>query len=148
RNLTLAYDAAAIALPTVTLSGNLNLTAHGNISETGAITASAGTTTLTETLAGSDILLNTQANDFGTSAMVFGGTQSTIRDVAIRSINSAAATPSFTGLTNLRNLTLQFDNASIAFPAATLTNGGNLTVTAGGMITQTGALIVPGTASF
>ena len=35
----------------------MNLTANGNISETGVITANNGTTTLTETLAGSDILL-------------------------------------------------------------------------------------------
>src|SRR6185312_4322738 len=111
RNLTLAYDAATIVLPTVTLSGNLNLTAHGNISETGAILASAGTTTLTETLAGSDILLGTQANDFGTSALILGGTQSNIRDLAIRNIDSGATTPTLSGLTNLRNLTLAYDAA-------------------------------------
>ena len=148
RNLILSYDAAPIVVPTVTLSGNMSLTAHGNITQSGVITANAGTTTLSETLAASDILLNTQANDFGATALVFSGTQSNIRDVAIRNINSAAATPSFTGLTNLRNLTLQFDNAGITFSAVTLTNSGILSATAGGVITQTGAITVPGTASF
>ena len=148
RNLILSYDAAPIVVPTVTLSGNMSLTAHGNITQSGVITANAGTTTLSETLAASDILLNTQANDFGATALVFSGTQSNIRDVAIRNINSAAATPSFTSLTNLRNLTLQFDNAGITFSAVTLTNSGILSATAGGVITQTGAITVPGTASF
>ena len=71
-----------------------------------------------------------------------------IRDVAFRNVNSGAVLSSFTGLTNLRNLTITFNNAAIAFPAVTLTNSGNLSATAGGAITQTGALTVPGTSSF
>jgi hypothetical protein len=100
------------------------------------------------TAASSDILLNTQANDFGSSAIVFGGTKSNIRDVKIENINANAAVPSFTGLTNLRNLTLIFSNAAVALPAITLTNGGSLVVTAGGAISQSGVLTVPGTANF
>ena len=61
---------------------NLSLTAGGSITETGVITATGGTTTVAVTAASSDILLGTQANDFGTSALVFGGTQSNIRDVS------------------------------------------------------------------
>ena len=82
RNLTLTFDSAPIALPTLTLTagGNLNVTAGGSITETGAITV-PGMTTLATTIAGSDILLHTQANNFG-GAVSFGGTQSNIRDVA------------------------------------------------------------------
>ncbi len=43
-----------------------------------------------------------------------------IRDVSIRNINAGAVLPSFTGLTSLRNLTVTFNNAAIAFPALTL----------------------------
>src|SRR5207249_5286068 len=81
-------------------------------------------------------------------ALVFGGTKSNIQDVSIRNTNAGAVTPSFSGLTNLRNLTIVFNNAAIAFPAVTLTNSGSLSATAGGAISQTGALTVPGTASF
>ena len=80
--------------------------------------------------------------------MVFGGTQANIRDVSLRNVNSWCSITKLSGLTNLRNLTIQFDNAAIAFPAITLTNSGNLSAIAGGAITQTGVLTVPGTSSF
>ncbi len=145
RNLTLTFDTAPIALPTLTLTagGNLSVTAGGSITETGVLTV-PGTTTLATTVAGSDILLNTQANNF-TGALTFGGTQSNIRDVGLRNVNAGATVPALAGLTSLRNLTLQFDNAPVALPATTLTAGGNLSVTAGGAITDTGNLVVPGT---
>jgi hypothetical protein len=145
RNLTLTFDTAAIALPALTLTagGSLNVTAGGSITETGAITV-PGTTTLATTVAGSDILLNAQANNFG-GAVSFGGTQSNIRDVGLRNINVSATVPALAGLTNLRNLTLQFDSAPVTLPTLTLTAGGSLNVTAGGAITDSGNLIVPGT---
>ena len=141
-------NGSALQIGTSSIGHNLTLTAGGSISETGVITASGGTTTVAVTVANSDILLNSQANNFGTSALVFGGTLADIRDVALRNVNAGAVLPSFTGLSNLRNLTLEFDNAAIAFPAVALTNGGNLSAIAGGAITQTGAITVPGTASF
>ncbi|BFU94970.1 MAG: hypothetical protein NTNFB02_16920 [Nitrospira sp.] len=146
RNLTLTFDTAPIALPALTLTagGNLNVTAGGAITETGALTI-PGTTTLATTVAGADILLNTQANNF-TGAVSFGGTQSNIRDLGLRNVNAGATVPALAGLTNLRNLTLTFDNASITLLA--LTASGNLTATAGGAISQTGALNVAGTANF
>ena len=135
-------------LGTVNAGQNFNVTAGGSITQSGVITATGGATTLAVTAANSDILLNTQANDFGSSAWVFGGTESNIRDVAMRNINSGAVLPNFAGLSNLRNLTVNFDAAPIVFPAVTLTNSGNLVATAGGAISQTGAITVPGTTSF
>jgi hypothetical protein len=79
---------------------------------------------------------------------VFAGTVSNIRDVSLRNTSAAAALPSFAALANLRNLTLDFTAAALALPAVTLTAGGNLSVTAGGAITETGVLTVPGTSSF
>ena len=134
-----------MALPALTLiaGGNLNVTAGGSITETGAITV-PGTTTLATTVAGADILLHTQANNFG-GPVSFGGTQSNIRDVGLRNLNAGAIVPALAGLTNLRNLTLQFDNAPVTLPTLTLTAGGSLNVTAGGAITDSGNLIVTGT---
>jgi trimeric autotransporter adhesin len=74
--------------------------------------------------------------------VTFGGTQTNIRDIGLRNLNSGAAIPALAGVTNLRNLTLTFDNAPIALPS--LTANGNLTATAGGTITQTGALTIGG----
>ncbi len=129
-------------------TGTLGITAGGNITETGAITqAAAGAVTLTVTAANSDILLNTQANNLS-GAVGFGGTPANIRDVGLRNTNASATVPTLSALTNLRNLTLRYDNAAVALPTATLHAGGNLSVTAGGVITQSGALTVPGTSSF
>jgi filamentous hemagglutinin family protein len=147
-NAVSLINSSALSIGTISVGNTLSLTSGGAISQSGIITATGGATTLAVTAASSDITLNTQANNFGSSAIVFGGTQSNIRDVAIRNINASAAMSSYTGLSNLRNLTLQFDNAAMIFPAITLTNGGNLSAIAGGAITQIGALVVPGTASF
>ena len=141
-------NSTALVLGASNVGQNLSLTAGGSITETGALTVTGGVTTVALTNAGSDILLGSQANDFGTSALVFSGTKSNIRDVALRNVNSGAVLPSFAGLTNLRNLTVTFNNAAIAFPAVTLTNSGNLVAVAGGAITQTGTITVPGTSSF
>ncbi len=99
-------NSGALVVGTVNVGQALSLTAGGSITQTGVITATGGATTLAVTAAASDILLGSQANDFGTSAWVFGGTKSNIRDVSIRNINAGAVLPSFTGLTSLRNLTV------------------------------------------
>ena len=60
-------------------------------------------------------------------------------------MNAGATVPALASLTNLRNLTLTYDNAAVTLPVFTLTAGGNLSVTAGGAITDSGNLVVPGT---
>ena len=124
------------------VGGNLNVTAGGNITESGAI-VTGGTASFTETTAGSDILLASQANDFGGAISVSGP----IHNLAIRNVNAGAAVPTLPS--SLNDLTLIFNNAAITLPGVTLS--GNLNVTAGGDITQTGGLIMgnPGqTATF
>src|SRR5262249_20118984 len=88
RNLTLTFDTAAMRLPTLTASGNLNLTAGGSITQSGAL-AVGGTTTLATTAAGSDFLLDTQANNLA-GAILFGGTLANIRDLGVRNVNGGA----------------------------------------------------------
>jgi hypothetical protein len=69
RNLTLRYDNAGITLPALSLSGNLSVTARGNISDSGNITV-MGTTTLAPG-SGNDITLD-NANDFSAVAVASG----------------------------------------------------------------------------
>ena len=139
-------DTNAIVLGTSTISGNYSVTAGGNITQSGVLTVT-GPAAFSLTNAATDILLSTQANNF-TGTVGFGGNLSNIRNVSLRNTNAAANFPGFSGVTNLQNLTLLFNNTGIIFPALVLTNGGSLTVTTGGAISQTGAITVPGTATF
>src|SRR5207237_1399952 len=125
RNLTLQFDNAAMALPTATLTagGNLYPTAAVASTRTG-VRAEPGTTTAAVTAACSYVLLNTQANTL-TGAVSVGGTASNLRDFGVRNVTAGATVPTLSGLGNLRNLTLQFDNAAMALPTAILTAGGN-----------------------
>src|SRR5207244_10450139 len=84
-------DANALNLAASTVSGTLNVTTGGNLTQSGALTV-AGTTTLASTVANSDILLNTQANNF-TGAVAFGGIQANIRDVGLRNLNAGGTVP-------------------------------------------------------
>ncbi|MFO0775093.1 MAG: filamentous hemagglutinin N-terminal domain-containing protein [Nitrospiraceae bacterium] len=143
-NVTLR-DSNALILGASTISGTLSTTTGGALSQSGVLTV-GGTSTFSATAAASDILLGTQANNFS-GALAFGGTLTNIRDVSIRNVNAGATVPSVTGMSTLRNLTVLFDAAPVVLPAFTLATGGNLTVTAGGTITQSGAIVVPGTAT-
>ncbi|MFZ2314466.1 MAG: hypothetical protein WAW86_02245, partial [Gammaproteobacteria bacterium] len=139
-NVSLANNTALILGTSNVGSGTLALAAGGTISQTGAITqtANAGTVTLSVSSPLSDILLASQANDFS-GALAYGGTASNIRDIGLRNINSNAGMLSnLTSASNLRNLTLLFDNAAIILP--TLTMSGDLIANAGGTITQSGAI--------
>lgn len=150
-NISFVNNAATI-LGTVTAGQNLNITSAGNLTQSGVITATGGPTTLSFTSANSDVALDTQANDFGSNTLSFGGTTSNVRDVAIENTDTSAAIPDVSGLSNLRNYTLNYTGAGVVLPALTLHNGGSLTVTAkgagSGAIAQSGALIIPGTATF
>ncbi len=109
-----------------TINGTLTVTTGGALTQTAALNV-IGLATFNASAANTDILLHTQANDFA-GGITFGGTLSNIRDVGLRNINGSATLPILSGLTNLRNLTLIFNNAAIALPATTIT--GNLSITA------------------
>ncbi len=126
-------DANALNLGASTVAGTLTLTAGSHITQSGVLNVT-GLTTVAVTTPSSDILLGTQANDLGTSATAFGGTTADVRDVSLRSTNAGATVSTFTALTNLRNLTLIYDNIPVVVP--NVTASGNLSVTAGGAITD------------
>ena len=134
-NVTLV-DANAIAMGASTVSGTLHVTANGSISESGALSVSAGASTFTIDTATADVLLGTQANHFGGQTVTFNSINGGIvRDVSFRNADAAAIFPTIPA--GLRNLTLQFDAAGINLPTLNLT--GNLGVTAGGLVDFAGA---------
>jgi hypothetical protein len=137
RNITLV-DTNALDLGASTVSGNLALTTGGAVAQSGALNV-AGITTLTASAANTDILLDTQANNFA-SPLSFGGALTNFRDIGLRNTNAGATVPTLSGLTNLRDLTLTFDSAPVNLPA--LTASGTLNVTAGGAITDSGNVVV------
>jgi len=146
-NITITSGSLNITQGINSGAGSLTITANGSITQSAALLI-GGTTSLSLTAAASDVLLNSAANNFG-GAITFSGTLSNVRDLGLRNINVAAALPTnITSLSNLRNLGLTFNNSAMNFPSLTLTSGGSLTAVAGGAITQSGVLTVPGTSSF
>lgn len=131
-------DTNGLILGTSSISGTLDVTAGGSLTETGALTV-ASTPTFTFTTANSDFSLASQANNFSTTPVITDN--GNVRDLLLRNTNATAVVPTLPS--GLRALTLTFNNAtSLTLPAVTLT--GNLSATASGPITQSGALIVNG----
>ncbi|HZR20780.1 MAG TPA: filamentous hemagglutinin N-terminal domain-containing protein, partial [Verrucomicrobiae bacterium] len=137
--------AGGTLLAGVQTGGNLTVVSAGTISENAALIVSGAGKTATFTANGTDagLALDTQANNL--SAVVGTITGPGVHDLGLRNINSGAAVPTLPA--GLHNLTLRFDNADINLPAVTLTAGGNLQLVAGGNISDTGDIVVPGTTS-
>ena len=108
-NYTLTHVNAPVALPATTITGTLTVTAFGDLTQSGPLTAATGAFTVTGNAA---ITLTNAANDLGTVG--FNATRST--------------------------QAVQFVDADdVALGASNLARAG-LTLTAGGNVTQTGAL--------
>ncbi|MGB9430079.1 MAG: hypothetical protein WCC11_09465, partial [Gammaproteobacteria bacterium] len=137
KNVLLTNNIATV-LGASTVSGTLGVTSNGTITNTGNLSVS-GASTFTVTAANSDILLNSAGNNFAGAITVTNN--GNVRDLSLTNINAAAALPALPTL--LRNLTINFQNAALTLPSTTLT--GNLNVTTGGALTQSGALIIAGT---
>jgi hypothetical protein len=149
-------DSNAIDLGMSAVGGNLLVTAHGNITESGVLTVAGTSTFIIDTLdplvypAGADVLLGTQLNDLAgavTIATVNGGTT---YDISLRNVNAGAT---IAGLpATAHDLTITHDNAPVTLLGITLS--GNMVITAGGVtaggaaIDETGVLTVAGTSSF
>jgi filamentous hemagglutinin family protein len=131
-------------------NGTISLTSGGSITQTAAvgplppnlITTGTGAFTAATTTAGSDILLSTEANDLSSSLFTLGGTQANVRNFGLRNINAAALAPVLTGATALNDVTLTYNSAPLAVPGMDIT--GNLSVTSGGAMTQSGNILVDG----
>ena len=125
------------------VTGNLNLTTAGTVSQTaaGAVTVSGDTAITVPT--GSDVLMADAANNLGALTLTASG-GSTFRDLELRNISASATVPTVNAI---RNVVFNFDNAGVALPTLTLTGTLDVT-TGGGAITQTGILNIAGDSSF
>ncbi|MCY2991112.1 MAG: autotransporter-associated beta strand repeat-containing protein [Planctomycetota bacterium] len=143
-------DTNGIVLGTSSVSGALSVTARDNITQSGAVTASGGASTFTiHTGTTKDVLLGTQANDFGAQTVTITTANSgSVRDVSLRNTSASAVSPTLPS--GLRNLTLQYDGAPIGTAetplALSLATAGTLTAAASGgiYVSNTGSLIVIG----
>ncbi|MCA9215794.1 MAG: hypothetical protein KDB27_22165, partial [Planctomycetales bacterium] len=131
----LQHDTTTISLPAISLTGSLDLTSHGTISQTG-VWDIGGTSSLKLTLAG-DILLGTEMNDFANNVSITGA----VNSLQLRNINGGANVSTLP-LSNLADLFLTFDNAGVDLPAATIL--GNMTLNMNGDVTQSGSLSIGG----
>jgi filamentous hemagglutinin family protein len=150
-NLTINLSNAGLLLPAITLatSGNVSLTTSGTVTQTGILTI-PGTLSLIANLINSDIIFNTQANNIA-GAITFSGTLGNFRDILIRNVSSLATLPAFTGLANLRNVIVLFDNAPLVLNSAITTTGsGNSILLAGTSFTNNAgpSALNPGAGNF
>jgi filamentous hemagglutinin family protein len=146
-NLSTAAGTAAV---TIVTGGNLTQQSGTSITSLGT-----GNFTLQATAAGTSVNLGTYTDGSGSqipnniaSANVVMTGGANFQDFSLRNTAVTADTPSATTALSLRNLTLIFDSAAISLPATNFnTLSGNLVLTAGGAITQLGALTVGGTST-
>jgi filamentous hemagglutinin family protein len=154
-------DANALTLSTSNVGQNLFVTTGagtvtGGLDQIGVLTV-AGTTTITSSALATDIDLSTHANNLSGTVTIdnAAGAASNVRDFKLYNTNAAAGAVvnlSNTGTTNLRDLTIIYDNAAYVVPTLTMSTLRNVAITAGGVITQdVGGInnsVTGGTASF
>ncbi len=148
-------NTASVVSSTPVLLGDLRLdNGTFSLSANGFIFQALGTTIQTDgalalTINGGanrDIVLDKVGNHIGGAVTIAESGGGDVRDVSIRNADDNATAPTGTPLTtagDVRNLTLFFDNNGIALPGYNISN--NLSVTAGGEITQTAPLTIAGT---
>jgi hypothetical protein len=150
-NAVSVVNTAGLQLGDVTLgTGALSLTAAGTITQgVGTTIQTGGAVTTTTATNNRDVLLGNAGNNIAGTVTAVESGAGFLRDYSLRNAFDNATLPAgtpFTTANDIRNLTLFFDNNGIALPGYSIT--GNLTVTAGGDITQTAALTVGGNATF
>ncbi|MEM7167084.1 MAG: filamentous hemagglutinin N-terminal domain-containing protein, partial [Planctomycetota bacterium] len=118
-DVNLDAGTSAVDLGSSTIGGDLTVTAGGNMTQSGALTV-GGNASFTTDVSNSTITLNSSNAITGTVAFSTVGTTAHV----------------------------QFDNGTSALDLAASSVSGNLSVTSGEVITQSGALTVSGMASF
>ncbi|NDC80798.1 MAG: hypothetical protein EB090_06005, partial [Verrucomicrobia bacterium] len=165
QDLVLSFPNSAVNLPTLTVGGYLDLTAGGDITQSGALTVqgtggstltSAGTVTFSQNSSfGGDLSVISTAAGPATTINQTGGTlsvagQSTFQVASGKSISVGQSANSFTGTVSFAASSGQLGSVTVGSSTAlglgALNLGGNLSVAAAG-ITQTGAWVVVGNTS-
>ncbi|MEN9867660.1 MAG: hypothetical protein RL748_3250, partial [Pseudomonadota bacterium] len=144
-NAVLLTSSGALALGSISTADKLVIVAKGDVSQTGAFTVGGNTSVTIDSASNADVTL-TKSNDFTGSVTIATQSGGTVRDVLLtNSHTGAAALPGLPA--GVRDLTLSFPNGSLALDASTNVSR-NLSVSAGGAITQNAAITVNGTATF
>jgi hypothetical protein len=145
------YNAGVLVLGDIRMeTGTLTVTTTSNLVQLGGTTieTDGAVAVIIDQTNNHDVSLFNAGNRIGgpvTIATTGGGG---VRDVSLRNAADNASLPTGTPLTtagDVRNLTLFFDHTGMVLPGYNISS--NLVVTAGGDITQTGPLLVPGTSS-
>ena len=125
-NYTIQSDEGGVQLPALTLPGTLLVVANGNITQSGALDVSAGSSTFTiKANTAGDVLLGGQVNHFAGQTVTVNSTGGgVVRDVNLRNADATAIFPTLPA--GLRNLTLTNNAAAVALPALSLS--GNLDI--------------------
>ena len=135
QNLDVTASGSA-TLGAIGVGKNLSVAVSNGVTQNGTLTVGGTTGVTLNSNANQDVSLNDTSNNLTGKVSITNGTGSA-RDV---SITNTAASASFTLPASLRNLSLTQTNGAVDLPLTTLT--GSLNVTAGGAITQSGALKV------
>lgn len=136
-------DANSLVLSNGTIGNDLTVLVNGNVSQSGTLKVK-GTASFTTTGVDADISLADKNNEFVGNVTIAASGGGNVQDVTVSNATSPAANPNLPA--NLRNLTLQFNNAPLSLPTTAVS--GNLSAIAGGAITQTGTLNVGNNADF
>jgi len=126
-------------------TGGLTLSAGGMKQAVGTTIVAAGPVSLTVTANNRDILFSNSGNEISGAITVNELTAGNLRDFSLHNASDTASLPTGTAFTtagDIRNLTLFFDNTGIALPGYNIS--GNLSVTAGGAISETAGLNIGG----
>jgi filamentous hemagglutinin family protein len=136
-------NSGQVLLGASTIGSNLKISAGGDISQNAPLSVS-GEAAFFSNGSAVDIKLGELANNFSGTVTIGAVSGGSLRDVELRNAAQVASKLELPG--TLRNLKLSYDNSGISLPLSNLT--GNLEAKAGGDITQTGPVIVPGSAKF
>lgn len=143
---------ATTALTTFTTNSTSTLAINGGgIRTSGAqtysgivnMTTAAGTFEVTGALA--DILMTNTSNNISQTITYTATGLGTFRDITLANSSASAVVPTLPS--GLRNVSLTFTNAGMDLPTLTLT-GTLSAITAGGNLTQSGALVITGNTTF
>ena len=142
-------DANALVLGASSVGRDLTIGGNaGGVTQAGALTVGR-TTNLIAGTAGTDFNLGTQANNLvGGVVIEGGGYAANLRDLAVRNVRTDAGTivnldSAIT--TNLRDLTVRYDNAGYTAPALTMASLRNVRLTAGRGLIVSGDITAHGT---
>jgi Repeats of unknown function (DUF5649) len=125
-----------------TLTGALDVTSKGHVTQTGLLDVDGITKVTIDTTLAQDVLLGTTfANDLTGAVTIATASGGTVRDIALRNVSTSASLASIPTSGSVRDLTVVFNNASVVLPNTNISR--DLVVTSGtGDITDAADVVV------